>query len=308
MLAIEISNLSKQYKTGINALKDVSLKVESGDFFALLGPNGAGKSTLIGILTSLVVKTKGTIKINGLDLDFEKSAAKSCLGLVPQDFNLNFFETCNDILVNQAGYYGVPKKQAIFQSEKYLKLLRLWDYKNEISRNLSGGMKRRLMIARALVHEPSLLILDEPTAGVDVELRKFIWNFLKDLNEKEGKTVILTTHYLEEVEKLCKNVAIINKGEIVSNGSLADLISYLPGQIYRLSVSHFDESIAQKLKDSPFKVKRIDHNTVEANILNSQDINELFQTLDKLKVKVKRVSAKENPIESAFFHITQGVS
>ena len=308
MSAIEINHLSKQYKSGTQALKNVSLNVEYGDFFALLGPNGAGKSTLIGILTSLVVKTSGTIKIGGYDLDKEKSYAKSCLGLVPQDYNLNFFETTQNILINQAGYYGIPKKKAIEQSEKYLKLLRLWKYKDEVSRNLSGGLKRRLMIARALVHEPSLLILDEPTAGVDVELRKFIWSFLREMNEKEKKTIILTTHYLEEVEKLCKNVAIINQGKIVSNGSLQDLIGHVPGQTYKLSVNSIDDLVYEELKKKSFQTKKINGTSFEVSLLKSQNINDLFHVLDQFKIQVKRIIPRENPIESAFFHITKGVS
>lgn len=307
MAAIEIIGLDKKYRSGPHALRSVDLTIRGGDFFALLGPNGAGKSTLIGILTSLIIKTSGRVTINGYNLDLQKSQAKSCLGLVPQEFNLNFFEKSQSILINQAGYYGVSKKVATYRSEKYLKLLKLWDYRNQITRNLSGGMKRRLMIARSLVHEPPILILDEPTAGVDVELRKFIWAFLQDLNSNKKKTIILTTHYLEEVEKLCRNVAIIHKGKIVSNGTLQDLVSQLPGQRYILSLSPFDMSLESKLESAPFKINILDSMTLEATINNSHSINDLFKYLDTYQIKVRSVRTKENPIESAFFHVTSKV-
>ncbi|MDB5224920.1 MAG: transporter [Candidatus Adlerbacteria bacterium] len=222
--AVTVSDLYKRYDTGTEALKHVSLTIESGDFFALLGPNGAGKSTLIGILAGLVNKTSGHGEIFGAPLDTQVSLAKTYIGLVPQEFNFNIFEKVQDIVVTQAGYYGIPRAQAMADSEPILKDLGLWEKRNDKAMTLSGGMKRRLMIARALIHHPRLLILDEPTAGVDVELRRSMWEFMKVLNAK-GTTIILTTHYLEEAQALCRNIAVINKGEIVANEPMAQLIA-----------------------------------------------------------------------------------
>lgn len=305
MFAIEVSDLSKKYSSGAHALKGINFRVKSGDFFALLGPNGAGKSTLIGVLSSLVIKSSGKVVINGFDLDRDSLQVRAFLGLVPQEFNLNFFETVFNVLINQAGYYGVPKKLAQYRAEKYLKLLTLWDERHEIVRNLSGGMKRRLMIVRALIHEPPILILDEPTAGVDVELRKFIWSFLEELNVEGKKTIILTTHYLEEVERLCHNVAIINKGEVVSNSSLGDLVGKLPNQSYILSLKEkLSFSAKLELEKLSYNIKILEDNIIEASLDKGSLISSLFQDLGRYSVRVKTIRAKENLIESAFFHVT----
>ena len=304
--AIQVEGLRKKYPSGPEALRGVDFEVESGDFFALLGPNGAGKSTLIGILSSLVVKSSGRVTVNGYDLDKESLMVKSCLGLVPQEFNLNIFETVTNILVNQAGYYGVPKITALQRSEKYLKLLGLWKQRNDQIRSLSGGMKRRVMIVRALIHEPPILILDEPTAGVDVELRKFIWTFLEDLNKKEKKTIILTTHYLEEVERLCRNVAIINSGKLVSKGSLEELIDELPDQSYVLTLKEpLESGKMEELKKLPYKFLLKEEITLEASLLKGHSISEIFRDLESAKVEVHSIRMKENLIESAFFHVTK---
>ncbi|WP_373797084.1 ABC transporter ATP-binding protein, partial [Jeotgalibaca porci] len=224
--ALEITDLKKVYATGMEALKGIDLTVEEGDFYALLGPNGAGKSTTIGIVTSLVNKTAGQVKVFGYDIDTQLVQAKQQIGLVPQEFNFNPFETVEQIVVNQAGYYGVPRKEALKRSEKYLKQSNLWEKRHVRARMLSGGMKRRLMIARALMHEPKLLILDEPTAGVDIELRRDMWEFLRELNE-HGTTIILTTHYLEEAEMLCRNIGIIQSGRMIENTSMKKLLAKL---------------------------------------------------------------------------------
>ena len=226
MTALEINNLTKIYPNKLIALNSINLNVNQGDFFALLGPNGAGKSTAIGIICDLTKKTSGSVKIFGHCIDENNDAAKSCIGIVPQEINFSLFETCLEIVVNQGGYYGIKRSHATKRAEKYLRKLNLWEKRNERSRNLSGGMKRRLMIARALVHEPKMLILDEPTAGVDVELRRSMWDFLIDINQ-QGVTIVLTTHYLEEAESLCKNIAIINHGKIVENTSMKELLSKL---------------------------------------------------------------------------------
>jgi ABC-2 type transport system ATP-binding protein len=235
MQALEVRNLVKQYRNGVQALKGIDLNVAQGDFFALLGPNGAGKSTLIGICTSLVNKTSGSLKVFGHDLDTELEAAKACIGVVPQELNLNQFETCETIVVNQAGFYGIPRRLAHERAEKYLNQLSLWDKRHKMARTLSGGMKRRLMIARALMHEPRLLILDEPTAGVDIEIRRSMWDFLRELNEG-GTTIILTTHYLEEAETLCRNIAIIDRGRIAEADRMDRLLLKLHTESFVLSV------------------------------------------------------------------------
>jgi len=233
--ALEISNLNKTYKNGFTALNSVSLSVEKGDFFALLGANGAGKSTLIGIISSLVNKSSGDVSIHGFDLEMQRSEAKAMIGLVPQEFNFNVFEPVEEILLNQAGYYGVPRKEARIRAQQLLEQLELWGKRRSMASELSGGMKRRLMIARALIHRPKLLILDEPTAGVDIEIRRSMWDFLKQLNAA-GITIILTTHYLEEAESLCRNIAIINKGDIVENTSMKSLLSRLQTQTFVLDL------------------------------------------------------------------------
>src|SRR5580658_3008618 len=236
MHALVLRQLTKVYKNGIKALKGIDLTVDEGDFFALLGPNGAGKTTIIGIVTSLVNKTSGTVEVFGHDIDRELEAAKSCIGVVPQEINFNMFETLFTIVVNQAGFYGIPRPLAKQRAEKYLKQLQLWERRHSIARSLSGGMKRRLMIARALMHEPKLLILDEPTAGVDIEIRRSMWDFLRNINE-QGTTIILTTHYLEEAESLCRNVAIIEGGRIIERDSMVNVLRKLQTEIFVLNVS-----------------------------------------------------------------------
>ena len=234
-LALAISGLKKTYRDGFVALKGIDLNVEAGDFFALLGPNGAGKSTTIGVICSLVGKTAGSVSVFGHDIDHDFAAAKRCIGVVPQEFNFNQFEKVLNIVVTQGGYYGLPRKEALVRAEKYLRLLDLWDKRDVVSRTLSGGMKRRLMIARALVHEPKLLILDEPTAGVDIELRRSMWDFLQQVNAS-GTTIILTTHYLEEAESLCRNIAIIDEGDIIANSSMKDLLGKLSQEVLVLDI------------------------------------------------------------------------
>ena len=237
MKALEINNLTKIYKNDVKALDNINLNVSQGDFFALLGPNGAGKSSTISIICDLSMKTSGSVKVFGHDIDEHSNAAKSCIGVVPQEINFSQFETCLEIVVNQGGFYGINRRLALERAEKYLKKLDLWTKRNERSRNLSGGMKRRLMIARALVHEPKMLILDEPTAGVDVELRRSMWDFLIDIN-KQGVTIVLTTHYLEEAESLCKNIAIIDHGKIVENTSMKILLSKLKKETFIFDLTH----------------------------------------------------------------------
>lgn len=300
MNAIELNNITKTYKGGVIALKGVSLEVKEGDFYALLGPNGAGKSTTIGIISSLVNKTTGSVRIFDYDLDSQLELAKSQIGLVPQEFNFNQFEPPLQILVNQAGYYGTPRKEAYIRAEKYLKQLDLWGKRNEPARELSGGMKRRLMIARALMHEPKLLILDEPTAGVDIELRRSMWDFLTDLNNK-GVTIILTTHYLEEAESLCRNIGIINQGELVINTSMKKLLSRLDKETFILDV---DSSI-QLPKSSEYSLKALDESTVELELANSQSLNEVFELLTARGISVKSLRNKSNRLEELFLELVK---
>lgn len=297
--ALEISNLKKVYKGGFEALKGINLTVDEGDFFALLGPNGAGKSTTIGVITSLVNKSSGTVKVFGKSIDTELEAAKSYLGLVPQEFNFNQFETLTTILVNQAGYYGVDRKTAHERTEKYLKKLELWDKRNDASRMLSGGMKRRLMIARALMHEPKVLILDEPTAGVDIELRRSMWEFLRELNQ-QGITIILTTHYLEEAEMLCRNIAIIDKGIIVKNTDMKSLLATLNVEtfILDLDAKSLGDNAAIDLKD--FNSRLVGEHTLEVDVDKSQTINEVFSQLSALNINVKSMRNKSNRLEELF--------
>ncbi|XPF92552.1 ABC transporter ATP-binding protein [Colwellia sp. RE-S-Sl-9] len=297
--ALEISNLKKVYKGGFEALKGIDLTVDEGDFFALLGPNGAGKSTTIGVITSLVNKSSGTVKVFGESIDTELEAAKSYLGLVPQEFNFNMFETLTTILVNQAGYYGVDRKTAHERTEKYLKKLELWDKRNDASRMLSGGMKRRLMIARALMHEPKVLILDEPTAGVDIELRRSMWEFLRELNQ-QGITIILTTHYLEEAEMLCRNIAIIDKGIIVKNTDMKSLLATLNVEtfILDLDAKSLGDNAAIDLKD--FNSRLVGEHTLEVDVDKSQTINEVFSQLSALNINVKSMRNKSNRLEELF--------
>ncbi|MGE3319734.1 MAG: ABC transporter ATP-binding protein [Candidatus Berkiella sp.] len=299
MKALRIQNLRKVYPNGLCALKGIDLEVGIGDFFGLLGPNGAGKSTTIGIIASLVNKTSGSIEICGYDLDKQKSAAKMQLGLVPQEFNFNVFERCIDILTNQAGYYGIPYPKAVERAEYYLKRLGLWDRADSPARTLSGGLKRRLMIARGLIHEPKVLILDEPTAGVDIELRRTLWNFLQEINAK-GVTIILTTHYLEEAESLCKQVAIINHGEIIENTSVKQLMAKLHRETLVLDLETPLSSLPV-LEGYDF-VKNDDF-TLEVSFSKDSSINQLFAALSELGVAVVSLRNKTNRLEELFVNL-----
>lgn len=303
--ALEIHDLYKTYKNGMQALCGINLEVKQGDFFALLGPNGAGKSTAIGIIASLVNKTSGEVKIFGHSIDRELETAKSFIGLVPQEFNFNQFEPTIEIVVNQAGFYGINRKVAYQRAEKYLKQLGLWDKRHEVARELSGGMKRRLMIARALVHEPRILILDEPTAGVDIEIRRSMWIFLKKLNE-QGTTIILTTHYLEEAEALCKNIAIINKGVVIENTGMKSLLARLHVETFVLNT---EEDLQHKLQgwgeSEGCNVKEIDETTFEVEISKDYSLNGLFVELDKRNIKISSLRSKSNRLEELFVHLVE---
>ena len=272
MQALSLRRLTKVYKNGIMALKGIDLDVAEGDFFALLGPNGAGKTTAIGIVTSLVNKTSGVVEVFGHDIDRELEAAKSCIGIVPQEMNFNMFEPVQTIVVNQAGFYGIPRSLAKQRAEKYLKQLSLWDRRNSIARSLSGGMKRRLMIARALMHEPRLLILDEPTAGVDIEIRRSMWEFLKDINE-QGTTIILTTHYLEEAENLCRNVAIIDGGRIIERDSMVNVLRKVQVETF---VFNLKEPVAAAPVIPDFRTTLADDHTLEVEVSKGQTLNDVF--------------------------------
>ena len=299
-LALDIKGLHKVYKSGTVALSGIDLAVKQGDFFALLGPNGAGKSTTIGIISSLVNKTSGSVKVFGHDIDTELEAAKSQLGLVPQEFNFNQFETLLQIVVNQAGYYGVPKKLALERAEKYLGQLGLWEKRHARSRELSGGMKRRLMIARALMHEPKLLILDEPTAGVDIELRRSMWEFLRKINQ-QGVTIILTTHYLEEAEMLCRNIAIIDKGQIIENTSMKALLSKLTVETFVLDVA----GDLAKVQLDGFSWRQLDDHSLEVDVEKSQGLNPIFAQLTAQDIKVLSMRNKANRLEELFVTLVE---
>lgn len=298
--ALSIKNLSKVYKNGVTALQGIDLEVAQGDFFALLGPNGAGKSTTIGIISSLVNKSAGTVKIFGHDLDTDLAAAKACIGLVPQEFNFSMFEPVVEILVNQAGYYGIPRALAFERAEHYLNQLGLWDKRRDQARELSGGMKRRLMIARALVHEPRLLILDEPTAGVDIEIRHSMWNFLREINAA-GTTIILTTHYLEEAEQLCRNIAIIDNGSIVENTSMRQLLSRM--DTYTLVLD-----LACPLTSAPilegYAVNLVDEHTLDIELTRGANITALFALLAQMNIEVCSLRNKTNRLEELFIRLT----
>ena len=294
--ALSVRGLKKTYDDGFQALKQVDLNVGQGDFFALLGPNGAGKSTTIGIISSLVRKTSGQIEVFGHDIDTHSQLAKRDIGVVPQEFNFAQFETVEHIVVNQAGYYGIPRAKAKQQAEKYLKQLGLWDKRHTKALMLSGGMKRRLMIARALVHEPRLLILDEPTAGVDIELRRSMWEFLKQINA-DGTTIILTTHYLEEAEMLCRNVAIIDSGEIVENTTVKALLKTLNKEVFILDTL---ESIPDSLQIDRYEVKRIEDHTLEVEVDKGHSLNQLFQAMSDAGVQVVSMRNKSNRLEELF--------
>lgn len=299
MNALEIRQLSKVYANGVEALKGIDLTVKQGDFFALLGANGAGKSTTIGLITTLLNKTTGSIVIEGYDLDKQTEQAKSCLGLVPQEINLNIFETCDQILLSQAGYYGIPRLQAKPRAESLLKQLGLWEKRHAVVRHLSGGMKRRLMIARALVHQPKVLILDEPTAGVDVEIRRSMWDFLKRINDN-GTTIVLTTHYLEEAEQLCKNIAIIDKGLIIENTTMKLLLKNLHHQTFIFDTM---DPIDFLPKLDPFVGIKVDTNTFELRMDNKNNLNEVFSMLDQCGIKILSMRNKTNRLEELFMDL-----
>lgn len=303
--ALVLEGLKKTYKGGVEAVKGISLTVEQGDFFALLGPNGAGKSTTIGIISSLVQKTAGSVQVFDFDIDKQLEEAKLCIGLVPQEFNFNQFETVLQIVVNQAGYYGVHKAVALERAQKYLSQLDLWDKRNSQSRTLSGGMKRRLMIARALMHEPKLLILDEPTAGVDIELRRSMWEFLKQINQ-QGVTIILTTHYLEEAEMLCRNIGIIDKGVLVECTSMKALLSKLNLETFILDLRR-DIDVAPTLDGMVCRLT--DPHTLEVDVAKDHNLNDVFTQLTAAKVEVLSMRNKSNRLEELFVELvkkTQG--
>ncbi|MCX2976540.1 ABC transporter ATP-binding protein [Candidatus Marimicrobium litorale] len=302
--ALSIENLSKVYDNGFEALKGISLSVEQGDFFALLGPNGAGKSTTIGIICSLVAKSGGRVSVFDIDIDENFPAAKRFIGIVPQEFNFNQFEKPLDIVINQAGYYGLPATQARKQAEKYLRELGLWEQRDVQARMLSGGMKRRLMIARALVHEPRLLILDEPTAGVDIEMRRAMWEFLEKINE-QGTTIILTTHYLEEAEALCRHIAIINHGEIVENSSIKDLVSRLHQETFILDCV---EELPGDINIEVFNTRRVDSHTLEVDVQKGQNINAVFAALDGHGIHISSMRNRANRLEEMFVNLIDGVA
>lgn len=303
MLALGINNLEKKYRNGVHALSNVSLDIAKGDFFGLLGPNGAGKSTLIGIVSGLVTKTSGTVSVAGRDIDREPERAKTFIGMMPQEINLNIFEKCEDILIQQAGYYGIPKVHARVQAQKYLTQLGLWEKRNVPSMQLSGGMKRRLMIARALIHDPEVIILDEPTAGVDIELRRGMWEFLRELSAG-GKTVILTTHYLEEAEQLCKNIAIIDHGTIITQGSVRGLLEKLPSETFVLDAAgDVSDSALETLKN--FMPVRIDSRSFEVSLTPAQSVNDVFEILSGNGVRIASMRPKANRLEELFVTLTR---
>jgi ABC-2 type transport system ATP-binding protein len=302
--AISIKNLRKTYDNGFEALKGISLEVEQGDFFALLGPNGAGKSTTIGVISTLVNRSAGEVEVFGRNVDSHVYETKLDLGVVPQEVNFNLFERVEDIVITQAGYYGLPRTLAKERSDKYLRQLGLWDKRRDRSRSLSGGMKRRLMIARALVHEPRLLILDEPTAGVDIELRRSMWDFLIELN-RQGTTIILTTHYLEEAEQLCRNIAIIDKGTIVENTSMKSLLAEIDSQVFVLDVLKADlPQAALCLKD--FDARTLDDQSIEVTVRRGGSINAVFAQLENAGVVVTSMRNKTNRLEQLFINKLTG--
>ncbi|MCA2014910.1 ABC transporter ATP-binding protein [Vibrio tritonius] len=299
MYALELNQLRKTYAGGFEALKGISLSVEKGDFYALLGPNGAGKSSTIGVISSLVNKTSGTVKVFGYDIDKDLELAKQNLGLVPQEFNFNPFETVEQIVMQQAGYYGVKPAVAKERAEKYLSQLDLWEKRKERARNLSGGMKRRLMIARALMHEPHLLILDEPTAGVDIELRRSMWEFLERINRENGITIILTTHYLEEAEMLCRNIGIINHGELIENTTMKGLLGKLAVETFILDV----DDVSQIPALEGVLSQQIVEGSLEIELEKSQGLNHVFSQLTEQGVTVLSMRNKANRLEELFVSI-----
>ena len=302
--ALEIENLSKVYDNDFEALKGISLSVKQGDFFALLGPNGAGKSTTIGIICSLVAKSAGKISVFGIDIDEDFPAAKRHIGIVPQEFNFNQFEKGLDIVINQAGYYGLAPGLARERAEKYLRELGLWEQRDIPARMLSGGMKRRLMIARSLVHEPQLLILDEPSAGVDIEMRRSMWDFLRRINA-QGTTIILTTHYLEEAEALCRHIAIINHGRIVENTSMKELLRQLDREVFILDCL---EELPDTITIDGFLTRRVDDHTLEVEVQKGQHLNQIFTALDGADIHISSMRNRANRLEEMFVNLVEGAA
>lgn len=302
MKALSLRQLSKTYRNGVQALKGIDLDVEQGDFFALLGPNGAGKTTAIGIIASLVNKSAGQVQVFGHDIDTDLETAKACLGLVPQEINFNQFEKVSTILVNQAGFYGIPRAVAKQRMEVWLRKLHLWEKRDAVSRSLSGGMKRRLMIARALIHEPRLLILDEPTAGVDIEVRRSMWEFLRELNES-GTTIILTTHYLEEAENLCRHIAIIDEGRIIEHDRMATVLRKLHSEVFVLN-------LRQPLTEAPqlpgYALKLADDGSIEVEVTKAQNLNDIFAALSARGIEVVSMRNKANRLEELFLRLVEG--
>jgi ABC-2 type transport system ATP-binding protein len=301
MHALSIKKLTKTYSNGFQALKGIDFDVEPGDFYALLGPNGAGKTTAIGIICSLINKTSGEVEIFGHNIDTDIEAAKACIGLVPQELNINIFDTVQNIVVNQAGYYGIPRKLALKRAEHYLGELRLWGRRFDQARNLSGGMKRRLMIARALIHEPKLLMLDEPTAGVDIEIRRSMWEFLRRINDA-GTTIILTTHYLEEAESLCRHVAIIDEGEIIEDAPMTTVIRKLQREVFVLSLRE-PLSVAPEL--AGFETALVEDNELEVTVDADYDLNTLFARLNEKGIEVVSLRNKANRLEELFMDLVE---
>ena len=301
MKALSIKNLTKTYENGNRALKGIDLSVEEGDFYALLGPNGAGKTTAIGIISSLVNKSGGDVEIFGHNIDTDIEAAKSCLGIVPQEINLNLWEKVGNIVTNQAGYYGIGGKLARERVEKYLRALRLWDRRDDNARSLSGGMKRRLMIARALVHEPRLLILDEPTAGVDIEIRRSMWEFLREINDA-GTTIILTTHYLEEAESLCRDIAIIDGGRIIEDAPMSEILRRLDREVFVLSV---DGELTEAPQLDGFVTRLREDGELEVEKGRGTAMNSMFDQLQGLGIRVASLRNKANRLEEMFMHLVE---
>ena len=302
MKALRLRNLRKTYKGGVTAVRNIDLEVEQGDFFGLLGPNGAGKSTVIGIVSSLVTKSSGEVEVMGYDLERHPWEAKGLLGLVPQEFNFNHFETVEQIVLNQAGYYGMPRREARQRMERFLRELSLWEKRGAVSRTLSGGMKRRLMIARALIHGPKLLILDEPTAGVDIEVRRSMWQFLQRINRDEGVTIILTTHYLEEAENLCRAIAIIDEGQIIEHTDTQSLLARLSAQTFILDTR---EALGSAPELAEFPVHRLGPRQLEVEVRKEQSLSRLFQGLDRAGVEITSMKNKTNRLEELFIRLLE---
>jgi ABC-2 type transport system ATP-binding protein len=305
MKALSISGLTKTYANGFQALRGLDLEVEEGDFFALLGPNGAGKTTMIGIITSLVSKSAGTVKVFGHDIDRELEVAKSCIGLVPQEINFNLFDRVENIVINQAGYYGIPRARAAERAEFYLRQLKLWDKRRERARNLSGGMKRRLMIARALVHDPKLLILDEPTAGVDIEIRRSMWEFLRGINAA-GTTIILTTHYLEEAETLCRNIAIIDGGRIIARDRMSNILRKLHVETFVLNLAEAKAEAACEALET-YGARAVDESTIKIDLFQDQkhSLTDVFAALGERGIRVPSMRNKVNRLEELFLRLVE---